>query len=345
MSRAPAPPLATLVASAEWFPHRFDPDGARVLFVRFPESKLRAAEFLDERALDASVEGAWVPLDAVLEATAGTPHAVPHAIFHIGHCGSTLVANLLDRLPGAIALREPLVLRALAELYEELPRATARCDRQGWDALAGALVGLLARPHGAARPFVKATSNCNALIEPWLARDPSSRAMALSVALEPWLATMLKSSGARADAAHHAPARLAAFHALVGDEALRLPRMGEPERLAMAWLAEQARASQVAARRPSQLLRVDFDALLARGPAALVPLARHFGLAHDADAMARAWHPDVLGRYAKARAHAYSAADRDADLAESRRRHGDAIAAALRHADALRRRYPVLAGL
>lgn len=345
MSRAPAPPLATLVASAEWFPHRFDPDGARVLFVRLPEPKLRAAEFLDERALDATTEGVWAPLEAVLEAAADLPRRVPHAIFHIGHCGSTLVANLVDRLPGAIALREPLVLRTLAELYDELPRATARLDREGWDALAFPMVGLLARPHGAARPFVKATSSCNALIEPWLARDPAARAIALSIALEPWLATMLKSPGARADAAHHAPARLAALHALVGDDAIRLPRMSEPERLATAWLAEQARYRAAAAREPERLMRVDFDALLEGGTTAFAPLARHFGLPHDDAALAAAWHPDALGRYAKARAHAYSPADRDADLAESRRRHGEAIATALRHADALRRRYPVLAAL
>ena len=345
MNRAPTPPLATLVASPEWFPHRLDPDGARVLFVRLSEPRIRAAAFLDERVLDAATEGGWGPLDAVLEATAGHERRTPHAIFHIGHCGSTLVANLLDRLPGGIALREPLVLRTLAELFEELPRATARFDEAGWHGLADTLLALLARPHGAARPFVKATSSCNALLGPWLGRDASVRAIALSIALEPWLATIMKSPASRADAARFAPARLAALHAAVGDDAVRLPRLAEPERLATAWLAEQARHAAIAAREPGRMLRVDFDALLAGGAAALAPIARHFGLPDDEGALATAWHPDVLGRYAKAREHAYTAADRDADLAESRRRHGEAIAAGLRHADALRQRSPVLAAL
>ena len=88
---------------------------------------------------------------------------------------------------------------------------------------------------------------------------------------------------------------------------------------------------------------LDFAALLAGGRDGLAAVAAHFGLAHDDAALAQAWHPDVLGRYAKARDHAYSAADREADLAESRRRHGDAIRAGLAYADALRARHPALA--
>lgn len=338
-----APALETLLADPAWLPQRVDVAARRLLFVRLDVDALRAAEFLDERVLAGRPQGCWAALDDVLARAASLPQATPHAIFHIGHCGSTLVANLIDRLPGALALREPLVLRSLAELHEELPRATARYDAARWAALCDALVALLGRPHGGLRPVVKATSSCNALVEPLLARGPGTRVLLLELALEPYLATLLKSPAARADALRFAPARLQYLHAALADDAVRLPALSDPEQIALGWIAEQLRLSRTQAGSGGRVLRLDFEELLAAGPAALARIASHFGLASDADALARAWHPDVLGRYAKARDHAYSRADRDADLAESRRRFGSEIAEGLRFADALRARYPELA--
>ena len=61
--------------------------------------------------------------------------------------------------------------------------------------------------------------------------------------------------------------------------------------------------------------------------------------------MARALDPQVLGSYAKATEHAYDAAARAADLAESRRRFGAEIDAGLRLAERTIARYPALAEL
>jgi len=337
-----APTLATLVASAEWLPHQLDVAGRRVLFVRLAAAEIRAASFLDERVLTGTREGAWVPLAELLAALAPRPRAAPHVIFHVGHCGSTLVANLLERLPGAIAMREPLALRALAELAEELPRASTRLDEARWQTLTDALLALYARPHDGAHVVVKATSSCNALIEPWLAQHPGTRALLVSIALEPYLATILKSPAARADALRFAPARLEALHRVVGDDGVRLPVLADAEQIALGWLAEQARFAAAKARFGARVARLDFAELLRDGAAGFARIAAHFGFAGDDAALARAWHPDVLGRYAKARDHAYSPDDREADLAEARRRHGDEIAAGLAFAATLRERYASL---
>ncbi|HET9484109.1 MAG TPA: hypothetical protein VFO79_09145, partial [Xanthomonadales bacterium] len=235
-----------------------------------------------------------------------------------------------------------LVLRTLAELHEELGRATARCDAAGWQALSDALLALLARPHGDLRPLAKATSNCNALLIPWLERHPGARALALRIALEPWLATLLKSPAAVADALRFAPARLQDLHARVGEASVRLPALSVPEQLALGWIAERARFAAARAAHGERVLELDFAALLDGGSAVLARIAEHFGLAHDDAALARAWHPEVLGRYAKARDHAYSRADRDADLAQARRRFAAEIGAGLRYAETLYARYPAL---
>jgi hypothetical protein len=343
MSADPARVIEALRDSPGWFVHQLDLAGERALLVALAPSELRAAAFLDERVLGGNRAGFWAPLERVLAALGPAPVQPPHAIFHIGHCGSTLLSRLLDGLPGTLGLREPLPLRLLAALREELGTPLARVDAPQWQALFdGVLAALARRPPGVERVVVKATSSANALIEPWLAGG-AARAVLLSVRLAPWLATILKSASARSDALAFAPARLGALHALVGDDALRLPALAAPERIALGWIAELARFAR--ARRASGALALDFDDFLAAPASALATDAAHLGLAHDDAAVTRALDPAVLGRYAKATEHAYDAAARAADLAESRRRFGGEIDAGLRFVERTIARYPVLAEL
>lgn len=336
--------LAALPARPEWFLHQLDVAGERALLVRLSPDDVRAAAFLDERVLGGAREGFWAPLPRVAEALAKTaPAPLPHAIFHIGHCGSTLVSRLLDRWPGVLGYREPLGLRTLAALREELGTPLARVDAAQFAALFATLGAALARrPVDAPSLVVKATSSANALIAPWLAA-PGANALLLHVRLAPYLATILKSASARSDALVFAPARLGALHALLGDDSLRLPPLAPGERIALGWIAELARFAHAARSHGARVQRLDFDDFLAAPADALATLAAHFGLAHDAASVARALDPAVLGSYAKATEHAYDASARAADLAESRRRFGAEIDAALRFAERTIGRYPQLA--
>jgi hypothetical protein len=336
--------LAALPARPDWFLHQVDVAGDRALLVRLSPDEVRGAAFLDERVLGGNRDGFWAPLARVAEALAGAaPAPLPHAIFHIGHCGSTLVSRLLDRWPGVLGYREPLPLRTLAGLREELGTPLARVDAAQWDALFATLGAALARrPADTPRLVVKATSSANALLDPWLAA-PGANALLLHVRLAAYLATILKSASARSDALVFAPARLGALHALLGDSTLRLPPLAAAERIALGWIAELARFAQAARVHGARVQRLDFDDFLAAPGERLATLAAHFGLASDDASVARALDPAVLGSYAKATEHAYDAAARAADLAESRRRFGAEIDAGLRFAERTIGRYPQLA--
>jgi hypothetical protein len=342
----PAAILATLAESPDWFCHQLDFDADRALLLRLEPAAIRAAAFLDERVLAGRSDGFRIPLATLRERAQACVGRAPHAIFHIGHCGSTLLARVLGELPGLRVLREPLPLRTLAALYEELPLATARVDADQWQALADVVLGLLARPGpGDTDVLVKATSSCNALIDPWLARDPLARALLLSIDLGDYLATILKSPSARADALRFAPARLAFLHRWLGDDALRLPPLATAERVALGWIAETARYADAQARHGARVLRLDFATFLGSREATLARLALLFGSASDAQAQARALAPALLDRYAKATEHAYDAQARAADLAESARRFAPELRAGLAFAAALATRYPALARL
>ena len=326
------------------FLHQLDLPGRRALLVDLPEANLRSASFLDQRVFGgARRDGGWLPLESVLAQGDALAGRAPHAIFHIGHCGSTLLSRLLDHLPGVLGLREPLPLRTLAEAYGQQHQPTSPWSPAQVDRLLAVVLGLLDRRFdGTRHAVVKATSSCNALAAPWLLRHPEVRAVALHIPLRAWLATILKSPDATADALRFAPSRLAALHAILGRDDLRLHEHRLGEVLALGWIAECARFANLAADAgiAPRLLRLDFETLLSDPRGVLSRVAEHLGIDAPAASLDAACAAE-LGRYAKATEHAYSPADRAADLAESQRRFGAEIEAGV----ALSRRLAALPAL
>lgn len=331
----PPNPRPDPLQDPQFLPFKLDVAGARVLFVRLDSQQRAEAAFLDERALPAAAEGYWVGIDAWL-AAAATATATPRLdwIFHIGHCGSTLLSRLLQAWPGVAPLREPLPLRALAALDAgdaQRMRMMLRRLAQDW-----------ARPLPPATcTMIKATSSCNALAGDALRLHADSRALWLDMALEPWLATILKSPDSVGDvlAAASERARLLAG----GDEGIADELRGLPpqRQCAMSWLAERVRCARLRAALPQRCLHVDFDDLLAQPEAELSAIAAHLGLdpARIAHALASPW----WRRYSKAGEHAYAADDRVADLKLAHERFGDAIREAQVWLDGFLARHPHLA--
>jgi hypothetical protein len=302
----------------QFLPFKLDLAGARVLFVRLDARQRAEAAFLDERALPSAPEGYWLPLDAWL-ATAPSAATMPPRldwIFHIGHCGSTLLSRLLQAWPEVAPLREPLPLRALAALDAG--------DAQRMRMMLQRLAQDWARPPPpATRTVIKATSSCNALAGDALRLHADSRALWLDMALEPWLAPILNSTGSVGDVLAAAPERARLLAG--GDEGIveELSDLPPQRQCAMSWLAERVRYARLHAALSYRCLHVDFDALLARPEATLSAIATHLGLDHAriADALSSPW----WRRYSKAGEHAYAADDRAADLRLAHERFGDAI--------------------
>lgn len=317
-----------------FLPFKLDLAGARVLLVRLDARQRADAAFLDERALPAAAEGYWVPLDAWLAAPGAKAGMRLDWIFHIGHCGSTLLSRLLQAWPEIAPLREPLPLRALA--------AVDAVDAARTPALLLALARDWTRPlPPATRVLVKATSSCNAVAGDAMRLHPDSRALWLDMALEPWLATILKSPGSIADVVVATPERMRLLAAGNGALARELRDLAPHRQCALGWCAERVRRMRLSAAARGRVLHVDFDDLLARPEAVLLAIAAHLDLdvARIAGALASPW----WGRYSKAGEHAYAADDRDADLRLARERQHDAIGDARSWLDELVSRHPGLA--
>mgnify|MGYP005840562005 CR=1 FL=1 len=333
--------IAALRRSPEWVPHSLDPAGDRWLAVRLSGAQLRAVSFLDARMLGPQTQAQWLPLSVALDAADGLQPCRPAMLFHVGHCGSTLLARLLGELPGLVALREPAALRTLAE-WDASPEHW--WDEAAFLARRDALLALWARPwQPGQRVLLKASSFASDLAEGLLVGADTPPALLLLVAPEVYLATILAQDGNRAEAAALAPARLRRLHARLGLPAFRLAAMREGERIAAAWATEAAALAAAATSAGPRAMLLDFDGFLAGPAAKLARAAAHLGAdCPPAQAEALASGP-LMARYSKGPEHGYSPDLRARLLAQARAMHGGEIAAGLAWLEAAARDYPAIA--
>ncbi|QGW66720.1 hypothetical protein GOY17_18585 [Lysobacter soli] len=313
------------IDSPEFLPFKLDLVGRRVLWLRLDEAQRREAAFLDDRAVPSNAEGGWAPLESLLSRV--SDEAAPaHAIFHIGHCGSTLLSRLIDTWPEVQGLREPLPLRTLADAWPMLDEAISRLSPDEAENTLRALWARWSRalpPH--ARSVVKATSSCNGLIAPLLSQQPRMRAVLIDMPLRPYLATLLKSPNSVFDAASAAGERLRYLHQHGVATHLSLHQIPVHRQCALGWLAEQMRFDALdKGRHGERVIRVDFESLLDEPARELHRVAAHFEL--DPARVDEAVASPAWGRYSKAQAHGYGRDDRAHDLALSMQSFGADIA-------------------
>jgi len=294
----------------------------RGLLVRITEADYRRASFLDHRVLKTDTEGAWFPLPRLLKDTAAIHAALPpHFIFHVSHCGSTLVSRLLAELSGNLPVREPLPVLGLAMQRRELDRSTARITEKAWDELFDLSLRLLGRAYRPGeRSFIKATSACANLINPLAAWSPASRALLLYTDLETWLCTMLRDEAVRENGRFYAAAWLTDFAAMTGHDGLKLAALTDAEQFTLNWLTGMLhfeRARQVMLER---VLPCDFEMFLADPGAGLESAAGFFGM-DSSHAREIAVGP-LMHSYAKNPNQVYDGGKRRQELKEAQEQFG-----------------------
>lgn len=322
----------------DFLPLKLDLAGRRVLFLRMSAEQRVEAAFLDERALPPDAQGFWLHHHQ-LSAGIADLHACPDFIFHIGHCGSTLLSRLLQSWPDMQVLRELLPLRTLAEAQGQDDSVSSFAE---WQALLPVLLSRWAIPQPPhRRVLIKATSSCNGLIDPILRLCPTTRVVLLDMPLEPYLATLFKSPASVRDAAAAAPLRWKFLAPRSGAEGASMESPGYAEICAMGWLAEQVRFSELLLGEHRQrLLRVNFHDLLSQPQRELGAVAGLLGL--EATQLERALSSPSWTRYSKAQGYAYSTDDRSHDLALSRERFAPQIASGRAWVRAFLSQHPAL---
>jgi hypothetical protein len=174
-------PQAQLLATPDAYLHSLE--GGEAVLVPMDRAAYRRSIFLDHRISLAGEHG-WRMSAA--ELAGSVPNAQPMGwIFHVAHCGSTLLARALDELGGALVLREPLALRQLA----------LQNDRS----LLPAVLAMLSRRYpGDGASLVKANVPVNFMLDAIAAADPQAPAILMWSRLPDYLAAVLRSPQHRA---------------------------------------------------------------------------------------------------------------------------------------------------
>ncbi|MEO6064355.1 MAG: hypothetical protein ABIP49_01050, partial [Lysobacterales bacterium] len=280
-----------------------------------------AAPFLDERALSGTQIGGWrYPLGDLLAAHAArnAPQRAASWIFHVGHCGSTLLSRLLDRIPSVLGVREPLPLLSLAQAMMERDSPLGRVNPQQVDATLGCVAELLTRRFTESdRIIVKATSSTSLLAPALLTTRPLDRAVLMDLPLRRYLAVYLRDPALRAQARADALPRLATWHAWTGDDSLRLWQLDDAQCIAFNWRVDTERFARLTADpgTSAQVLRLDGEIFIGDPVATLERVAVFLGLPYMFDATGpRDSFSEILSRYAKQPAQAFDAAARGHEL-------------------------------
>lgn len=333
--------LAGLHASPDLLPQNLDLIMRRVLLLEFGEQRYQESSFLDDRMIDDKTTGFWTGLDTLPEP--GQPRAA-RWLFHIGHCGSTLISRLLPALAPMLPVREPPPLRTLAESLRHLGDPLSRLDRAQWQRLCHMFSALYSRAYDPRTPaLIKPSSDCVNLIHPALDQHADSRALLVYQSLETYLATMLIGPVARPDIEGHAVTRLKDLHEFLDDrESLRLYELTPVQRVVVSWLSGVGGMHRASRDCGDRVRLLDFDRFMASPMEELSSAAVHLGIRPGEERLRGVLDGPVMQTYAKAPEYRFSPADRAQQLAEKRRQSAAEIAQGLRWAEAMAKRYAQL---
>ncbi|MFM9936722.1 MAG: hypothetical protein ACKVOL_11055 [Novosphingobium sp.] len=157
--------------------------GGHAVIVAMDRAAYARSIFLDARLSPAGERAQHVPVAAL--AAAAAPPPTTAWIFHVAHCGSTLLARALDALSDGLVLREPLALRQLAFAPDPArPSVNLRL-----------VLAMLGRRYGGDVPtLVKANVPVNALLPAIAAADGGAPAVFLHLGLEDYALAVLRSA-------------------------------------------------------------------------------------------------------------------------------------------------------
>ena len=297
--------MAQPSASPDQYFYAFEGDEA--IFVAMDRAAYRRSIFLDHRISPAAAGNTRVPV-AVLEGPAA-PAFATNWIFHVAHCGSTLLARALEALGEPLVLREPLALRQLG-----LAPDPAR--------LKLALALLSRRYPGGRATLIKANVPVNFLLGEIEAADPTACAVLLYCQLEDYLLAILRSANHRAW-----------LRGVTGQLADHLGDLGELAQLsdgelgAALWLAQMRRFAAAIGRMPNAR-SLDAERFFAEPRAALGAAAQLFQMPASAAAITAVVAGPLFQTYSKNPALAFDNSARLARRAVLTGELADEIAAA-----------------
>jgi len=326
---------------ATLFPHLADLQKAEILLSTLSEEAYRKASFLDQRMFSPELQRQVVRWSDVA-AIALPDFPIPQYIFHIGHVGSTLISRLLGEHPAVLALREPAILRQIAEAWVTQP-ANIPWSFAQLGPVVDKLETWLARIfEPGQRVMIKASSFVSPLAKPLL-RDGGD-ALFLFTSLERYLQTILAGDASIQEAAALADIRLLRLAQLCRCEFPSKDSLSLVQTIALGWICEMATLCATHSACPdAHISWLDFDRFLAEPLRQLQLIAHDFQLDLSETEARELIASPIMTSYSKAPEFEYSASLRAELLAEAAKIHADDIRHTLLWVENLAQDIPLIA--
>lgn len=304
---------ATFFERPDVYPLDFD--AGQLALVPMSRDAYRRSIFMDRnRIVPAEAAGWQVSLPAMLqEFERRAPAPRPMAfVFHMAHCGSTLLARALD-VPGrSLVLREPYTLRQLG--VEAAARPAGPANPELWGRCLRLATGLLSRRwEDREQVVVKANVPVNFMIGPLLDAAPGSRGVLLHCGFERYLLSVMKTP-MHCNWVDNVTRQLAGgIRATPGFESVDAARLQTAEAAACLW-AVQMRRYESALAAHQGLASLDCDLFLASPHEVLAGVAHWLGLGLADPELRAIADSGLFRRHGKDPGRAYSRADREREL-------------------------------
>ncbi len=309
---------------ARWFAVDLHVPRREFGFLRLDEKVLESSSFLDNR-----IEAPWeqaqpvvadeIPFDSL-------PAANAAFLFHTSFCCSTLLARMLHLPPYGVALKEPLLLRRLAD---------ARYS--GWEIpdILPVAARLLARPwHDRGAVLIKPTHVALNIVADLARALPAARGIVLTSTLEDFLVSNIKKSAETRSKVPTLAERALAFteyHKRLDADAFSPPDFLSA--VALQWCAQQEAIGEIIEKLgPSRLRVVHERQLLADMESSVLRCAEWLQWPAPEEAL-RA-HVAMIGqRHAKASERVFDAGQRAREMVMLREKFDAPIRSALAWAE------------
>ncbi|MBB5684659.1 hypothetical protein [Sphingobium boeckii] len=282
--------LDDLFASPDHFLHSFEDNAA--LFMPMDRAAYHRSIFLDGRISPAADQSMRLPL-ATLTSMPRT--SLPAAwIFHMAHCGSTLLARALDEPEASLVLREPLALRQTA-IRPDAQRLTI-------------VTAMISKRYRADAPtLIKANVPVNFLLPQLAAAAPAAHIILLYLPLREYLLAILRTDNHR-NWLRNVTANLAHY---LGD----LSALTDAERAAALWRAQIDIFAEVLSLMPNARA-LDAERFFAEPERVSKMAALHLGIPIPDQAIERSVAGPLFSTYSKNPEIAFDNAARVARRAE-----------------------------
>jgi hypothetical protein len=328
-----------------WHLYDIDLQRGEMHFLEATPDTFAVSAFLDNRIAYTRGQMHGFPIDSVISAFQQFPPRLAQTdfLFHSSFCCSSLLARSLQFGDRTLVLREPWVLRRLADT-----RRAAAAQGQGWGAQGEALVDmsltLLGKTfHDRQGVLIKPTHVANNLAADMLALRPSAKGIVLYSDLESFLVSNLKKSD---ETKQKMPALARVFDLDTGYTRrftdFSIEGLDFLQQAAVIWHAQMLRFRELLESPAGMRLKsLDSTVLLADPAAALRAASDFLGYLVTQDELAAALAGPIWTTHAKDPFSAYDKGARERENREVAGQHGDRIRDTLRWAEELLAQHPV----